>query len=295
MVRRVKCPLCGSENILYDTTFHIYVCSGCGLVIDDRPMLPDTFKHQGEDYVPRYSGSFTHRVHDHGIGGTEIAGNITHHIREGRTWVARNIDIKVEKHSRKLVKALKELNELAKQLNAPSFVVETAGEILHKIAKEIDANMKESTIRKIVAAAILVAYKACGYPRPIKLLAKEVNLSERDLWEGLRKLKELGTDIRLDVKPGEPCSYISYITAKLKLPPEVGALAAEIITKAKEHPLMSGKSPASTAAAAVYISSILLSSRKNQLEIGETIGQTDVAIRNTYGALVKALDIYVLM
>ncbi|MEM4101224.1 MAG: transcription initiation factor IIB family protein, partial [Desulfurococcaceae archaeon] len=70
---------------------------------------------------------------------------------------------------------------------------------------------------------------------------------------------------------------------------------SEIVGNVREHPVVSGKSPASLAAAAVYLASILLNSRKTQMEVGSTVGQTDVAIRNAYSALVRALDIYVIM
>lgn len=291
--RRLKCSYCGNEEVLYDFNSHIIVCSRCGTVIDDHPALPDTDRYLRDDSVPRYSGSFTHRVHDHGVGSTEIAGNLRRHIQEGRTWVARNIDAKISKQDKKLVKALKELNELAKRLGAPSVVAETAGEILHKVAR--DANFKEQTLKKIVAASLFVAYKKCGYPRPVKLFSKEVGMSEREIWEGLRRLSELDKESVSVASASEPRSYVNYIVSSLKLPQEVGALASEILTKTKEHPLISGKSPASMAAAAVYLASIILSSRKNQLEVGSSVGQTDVAVRNAYSALINHLDIYVMI
>ncbi|MEM1695523.1 MAG: transcription initiation factor IIB family protein [Desulfurococcaceae archaeon] len=289
----MKCGYCGCGEILYDFTLHAYVCPTCGTVLEDRPILMSAEKNLKENHVPRYSGSFTHRVHDHGVGGTEIAGNITRHIVEGRTWVMRNIDVKFDKQHRRLVKALRELNNLAKRLNAPSAVIETAGEILHKVMK--DVNVKEQTLRRVVAAALFTAYKKCGYPRPIKLFAREVGLEEGDLWDGLRKLSELDKDTKTLVESNEPRFYVNYVTSSLKLPPEIGALASEIVGNVREHPVVSGKSPASLAAAAVYLASILLNSRKTQMEVGSTVGQTDVAIRNAYSALVRALDIYVIM
>lgn len=288
---KLKCSHCGHEAVLYDYNAHILVCSKCGTVIDDHPVLPDTDRYIRDDSLPRYSGSFTHRVHDHGVGSTEIAGSLKRHIQEGRTWVARNIDAKISKHDKKLVRALKELNELAKRLGAPSVVAETAGEILHKITK--DSNFKEQTLKRVVAAALFVAYKKCGYPRPMKLFSKDVGMSEREIWEGLRRLSELDKEAVSIASASEPRSYVNYIVSTLKLPQEVGALASEILTKTRENPLISGKSPASMAAAAVYLASIILSNRKNQLEVGSSVGQTDVAVRNAYSALINYLDIYV--
>lgn len=36
---RVKCPYCDKNPVIYDWTLNIYVCSHCGSVIDDRPIV----------------------------------------------------------------------------------------------------------------------------------------------------------------------------------------------------------------------------------------------------------------
>lgn len=289
----MQCPACEMMNVVFDSELQAYVCSQCGTVIDDKPIYQGSEGFNKEDFLPRYSGSFTHRVHDHGVGSTEISGSLRFHIKQGRTWVARNIDARMTKEDRKVVKALKELNDLIKHLKPPKAVSETAGEILQKTIKSL--NIKEQTLKRVVAASLYLAYKICGYPRPARVYAREIGMSESDLWEGIRKIRDCDNSARLSPESIEPRYYINYIATKLNLSPEVAALANEIVANIKDNFVLSGKSPVSLAAAAVYLAGILTGDRRNQLEVGNVVGQTDVAIRNTYNTLVRALDIEVLI
>lgn len=287
----LACPVCKNTNILFDSSLQAYVCSTCGLVVDDRPI------YQGQetidrDETARYSGAFTYRVHDHGVGSTEISGSLRKHIKQGRTWVARNVDARVSKEDKKVVKALRELNELVRQVKPPKVVAETAAEILREVVKNL--NVKEQTLKKIVIGALFLAYKICNTPRPARVFAKELGIKESDLWEGVRKIREVKGDIKVNPEVFEPRYYVNFITSKLKLSPEVGALSSEILSHVKEVQL-SGKNPASLAAAAVYLAGILMDQRRNQLEVGSVIGQTDVAVRSAYDMLIKTLDIEILI
>ncbi|MEM0000874.1 MAG: transcription initiation factor IIB family protein [Desulfurococcaceae archaeon] len=289
----IRCHVCKNTSILFDAELQAYVCPSCGLVIDEKPFYQGHESFDKDGHVPRYSGSFTHRVHDHGVGSTEISGSIKYHIKQGRTWVARNIDARINKENRKVVKALKELNDLVKRVKPPKSVSETAGEILQKVIKNL--NVKEQTLRKIVIASLYMAYKVCGLPRPAKIFVKEVGAEESDLWEGIRKIREVYSDAKIQPEAFEPRYYVNYIVTKLSMPSEVAALASELLANLKEGLTISGKSPAGLAAAAVYLAGILANHRRNQLEVGSVIGQTDVAVRNSYDVLVRSLDIEVLL
>lgn len=289
----MECPYCRSIDIIFDAEFQIYVCQQCGSVVEEKPIYQGQEVFDKDGSVSRYSGAFTHRVHDHGVGSTEISGSLRRHIKQGRTWVARNLDARVSKEDKKLVKALKELNELIKQIKPPKSVGETAAEILQRVIK--DLNIKEQTLKRIVIASLYLAYKMCGIPRPAKIYARELGIKESDLWEGVRKIREVCGDVKIAPEVFEPRYYVNYITNKLELPPEVAALASELLAHTRTNSSLSGKSPASLAAAAVYLAGILTNNRKNQLEVGSVIGQTDVAVRSSYDLLIKNLDIEVLL
>lgn len=289
----MECPFCRSANILFDAEFQIYVCQSCGSVLEDKPLYQGQEVFDRDGATSRYSGAFTHRVHDHGVGSTEISGSLRRHIKQGRTWVARNLDARVNKEDKRLVRALKELNELIKQIKPPKSVGETAAEILQKVIREL--SVKEQTLKRVVIASLYLAYKMCGMPRPAKIYAKELGIKESELWEGVRKIREVCGDVKIAPEVFEPRYYVNYIVNRLELPPEVAAFASELLAQVKSNNIISGKSPASLAAAAVYLASILTNNRKNQLEVGSVIGQTDVAVRSSYDLLIKTLDIDVII
>ncbi len=288
----MSCPYCNSNSVVFDEHFYVYVCIHCGTVLDEHP-FHSSEEVLGEDSLPRYSGAYTSRVHDRGVGSTEISGDLKQHVREGRVWVARNIDARIGKNERRLTKALRELNELIKVLNTPTAVAETAGEILHRVIK--GCSFKETTIKRIVIASLYIAYKVCGYPKPAKVFVKELGVSERDLWEGLRRIRGLDKAEKPSSETSDPRCYVNYISWSLNLKPYNTTLANEILTAVKNSTRVSGKSPASLATAAVYLACILLNDRRSQLEVGRTVGLTDVAVRNAYSTLVESLDIDILM
>lgn len=288
----LTCPHCGRSSILFDAELQAYVCSHCASVIEERPLYMGQEVVDKEGNVARYSGAFTQRVHDHGVGSTEISGSLRRHIKQGRTWVARNIDARIGKEDKRVVKALRGLNDLVRQVKPPKSVAETAAGILRNVSKNL--NVKEQTLRKIIVASLYLAFRVCGMPRPARVFAKEVGVKESDLWEGVRKIREVYGEVKISPEAFEPRYYVNYIANQLKLPSEAAALASEILSNVKDAQI-SGKSPASLAAAAVYLAGILTNNRRNQLEVGSVIGQTDVAVRNSYDTLIKLLDIEVVI
>ncbi|MCY0868054.1 MAG: transcription initiation factor IIB family protein [Desulfurococcus sp.] len=289
----LRCRYCGSTNIIYDPEHDAYVCQVCGSVLDERPAYQGYEGFSKSENTPRYSGAFTHMVHDHGVGGTEIAGSFMKHIREGRGWVRANSEIRVEKKDRRLKRALQELNEYLRILDPPIAIRETAARLIHETVR--GRNYKEKTIRRIVLAAIYLSYKIHKQPRSPKLFSQELGISESDLWDGVRMIREATSSVKLGSEHYDPRHYVGFITRRLNMPPVVEALANLIVTSVEEHGFISGKNPASLAAASVYLAGILSNNKRNQTEVAEKVGLTDVAIRNTYDSIIRNIDIEILL
>jgi transcription initiation factor TFIIB len=81
----------------------------------------------------------------------------------------------------------------------------------------------------------------------------------------------------------------------LKLSGDVQSKAMELIKRASENELTSGRGPTGLAAAALYIASVLSDERRTQREIADIAGVTEVTIRNRYKELTEKLDIDVLL
>jgi transcription initiation factor TFIIB len=68
-------------------------------------------------------------------------------------------------------------------------------------------------------------------------------------------------------------------------------IAIKILNAAKKARFTSGKGPLGLAAAATYISSILIKDHRTQRESAEVADVTEVTIRNRYKELVERLEI----
>ena len=77
------------------------------------------------------------------------------------------------------------------------------------------------------------------------------------------------------------------------MPGHVESAAISILNQAIEAELTSGRGPTGVAAAAIYIASVVYDQRKTQKTIADTVGVTEVTIRNRYKELAKNLDIVV--
>ncbi|MEM3812189.1 MAG: transcription initiation factor IIB, partial [Thermoplasmata archaeon] len=95
----------------------------------------------------------------------------------------------------------------------------------------------------------------------------------------------------LNLKPTVPSSYITQFCNRLALDKNVVTEAEEIVRKASEMGLTSGKGPTGVAAAAIYIASTTLNQQKTQKEIADVAGVTEVTIRNRYKEISRSLNI----
>ncbi|MDY6770285.1 MAG: transcription initiation factor IIB, partial [Candidatus Nanohaloarchaea archaeon] len=86
----------------------------------------------------------------------------------------------------------------------------------------------------------------------------------------------------LRILPARPEDYIAKFAGDLKLSGEVQARARKIIEQAREEDLLSGKGPTGVAAAALYIAAVMEDEKRTQREVADTVGVTEVTIRNRY-------------
>jgi transcription initiation factor TFIIB len=69
------------------------------------------------------------------------------------------------------------------------------------------------------------------------------------------------------------------------------AKAIKIVEQSRNAGLNSGKGPSGIAAAALYISSLMVNDKKSQRDIAEVAGITEVTLRNRYKELSENLNI----
>ncbi len=96
--------------------------------------------------------------------------------------------------------------------------------------------------------------------------------------------------MNIKLPPTSPVDYVPRFASELGLSGEVQSRAIEIIEKAMEKGLTSGRGPTGVAAAALYIASVLLGERKTQRDVADIAGVTEVTIRNRYKELTEQLE-----
>ena len=189
---------------------------------------------------------------------------------------------------RNLAFALSELDRDSSRLGIPRSVREDAAIIYRSAAK--NNLIRGRSIEVVVASALYAACRRCNIPRTLDEIAIASNVSKKQVGKTYRFLSR---ELNIKLKPTSPSDYISRFASKLGLSGEVQAKAIEIINKAVDAGLSSGKGPTGVAAAALYIASLLLGERKTQKEVSEISGVTEVTIRNRYKELSEKIDMVV--
>ncbi len=253
------------------------------------------FDHEQRDKRTRVGAPLTYTIHDKGLStmidwrnkdiyGRDIPARNRAQWYRLRKW-QRKIRISGATE-RNLAFALSELDRNSSSLCLPRSVRESAS-VVYRNA--VDSKLiRGRSIETIVAASLYVACRQCSVPRTLDEIAEVSRVTKREVGRTYRFLaRELG----INLPPTSPVDYIPRFASELGLSGEVQSKAIEIIEKAMDNGLTSGRGPTGVAAAALYISSVLLGERRTQHDVAKISGVTEVTIRNRYKELTELLDV----
>ena len=301
--RMLECPECGSRQLVHNYERAELVCNECGLVVDEDfiDMGPEwrAFDHDQRMKRSRVGAPMTYTIHDKGLStmidwrnrdsyGKSISSSSRAQLYRLRKWQRR---IRVSNATeRNLAFALSELDRMASALGLPRNIRETSAVIYRKaVTKNL---IRGRSIEGVAAAALYAACRQSGVPRTLDEIAEVSRVSRKEIGRTYRFIsRELG----LKLMPTSPIDYVPRFCSGLELKGEVQSRAVEIIRKAMEEELTSGRGPTGVAAAAIYISSILCGERRTQREVADVAGVTEVTIRNRYKELAEELDIELIL
>jgi len=294
-----KCPVCGSNNIIYDPERGQYVCAECGTVLSEKAVDqgPEwrAFTPEEREKRSRVGSPLTQTVHDKGLStiidwrdrdafGRHLEPRRRLEILRWRKWQIRaRIQSSID---RNLAQAMNELDRIASQLGLPRNVREEAAVIYRKAVEK--GLVRGRSIESVVAAAIYAACRRLKIPRTLDEIVKYTKVGRKDVARCYRLLLR---ELELRVPIADPIDYVPRIGALLGLSGSVMKRAAEILKKAEEKGITAGKDPAGLAAAAIYIASLLEDERRTQKEIAQVAGVTEVTVRNRYKELVRELKV----
>ena len=293
------CPECKSMHLTRDYERGELVCEECGLVIDDKyiDQGPEwrAFDTEQGDQRARTGAPMTYTIHDKGLSteigwknkdsyGKNIPTKNRAQLYRLRKWQRR---IRVSNATeRNLALALAELERIASTMGISKNVRETAAMIYRKaVQKNL---IRGRSIEGVSAASLYGACRQCNVPRTLDEIANLSSVSRKEIG---RTYRFMTRELNLKLRPTAPEEYIQRFCSELKLSNNVQIIARDVLAKASELELTSGRGPTGVAAAAIYIAAVKCDERKTQREVADVAGVTEVTIRNRYKELTEKLNI----
>jgi transcription initiation factor TFIIB len=263
-----KCPECGSKNVITDSRHAELYCADCGIVIAENIVdLGPEWRSYDEEQASkriRTGPPMSYRIHDKGLGTPDSS-------------------------DKTLAFALVEIDRMACALGLPNNIKEATSVLYRKAMKR--GLIKGRSIEELVSAMLYITCRQYGVPRTLKEMA-EVSRSP------LKKIRRAYIFLlrRLEIKlaPADPARYIPRFCSKLGLSAEIREKAMVILQDDDGTGMAKGWGPIGTAAAAIYIATVLSGEYRTEKEIAKVAGTTEITIRDRYKELVKRLNIDVL-
>jgi len=290
------CPEC-EGTLVPDTEHGETVCEDCGLVVEEAEIDPGpewrSFDDSDRENKSRVGAPTTKLRHDKGLStnigwqdrdayGNTLSSRQREKMRRLRTWNERfrTRDAK----ERNLKQALSEVNRMSSALGLPENVRETASVIYRRALEE--NLLPGRSIEGVATASLYAAARNAGTPRSLDEFTRVSRVGRAELTRAYRYIiRELG----LEVEPADPKSYVPRFVSELEVSAsasgEIERHARDMLASAREQGLLSGKSPVSLAAAAIYAGAILSEEPVTQQEIGDVADVSEVTIRNRYREL----------
>jgi transcription initiation factor TFIIB len=297
-IATVRCPECGSTNLVADSEMGEYVCGRCGLVIEEN--IPSheaewrAFTPQERDARARAGTPTDYSHYDKGLStvirverdafGRPLSPKVKQQMWRLRRWQTRS---KVHaSQSRNLMLAMSELQRLSDILHIPSSVNDMAAIIYRKTLNE--GLVRGRSISGMVAGALYAAIRFSKLPRTLKEIAKA---SQRTQKEIARSYSVIVRNLDMRMPIDDPTYYVTKVAEKAKVSSDVEGLAIHLIKIAKKNYATTGKDPSGLAAAILYLSAKMLKEKVTQARLAKAANVTEVTVRNRKRDLIKSLKL----
>ena len=287
------CPECDSTDLIYDSSRAELTCRHCGLVIDEN-MIDNgpewrAFNFEQQQARARVGAPSTRTIHDGGLAtemGFKKDGSPEDHAKWYRMRKLNKRARIANSRERNLAFALSEIDRKCSNMGLNRSIRESASAIYRKA---LEANLiRGRTIEGVVAASIYIACRQAELPRTLDEVASFTTANRKELGRIERFLKR---ELKIKLAPPSAVDYIPRFASQLELSSKSEVKAIEIVNES--NGFTSGKGPQGVAAAALYISSILLGERKSQKDVAQAAGVTEVTVRNRYKEISENLNLAV--
>jgi len=286
-----SCLRCGKKALITDAETGEIFCGSCGFVLFEQIENPGPERRSfPDDSINRErTGVGTSlAIHDQGLStiisqtnrdatGKPLSNSMIMTLKRLRRWdgISHN-----KANVTNFRKAFNELYRLKDKLSLSDSVVEKAAYIYRKAQDK--KLIRGRSISAMIGSALYAACREAETPRTLKEIAVTMNIKKGDLAARYRLLvKEL--DLKMPVV--DSVQNVAKIASKIGLSEKTKRYAIEILRKAEENKISSGKNPMGLAAAALYAACVSTGENKTQRDLSEAASITEVTIRNRYKGL----------
>jgi transcription initiation factor TFIIB len=297
-ITTLRCPECGNTNLVDDSEMGEYVCSRCGLVIEEN--IPSheaewrAFTPQERNARARAGAPTDYSHYDKGLStvirverdalGRSLSPKVKQQMWRLRRWQTRS---KVHaSQSRNLMLAMSELQRLSDILQIPSSVQDMAAIVYRKTLNE--GLVRGRSIAGMVAGALYVAIRSSKLPRTLKEISEASQRTQKEIARSYGVIVR-NLDMRMPID--DPTYYVTKVAEKAKVSSDVEGLAIHLIRTAKNNFATTGKDPSGLAAAILYLSARMLKEKVTQARLAKAANVTEVTVRNRKRDLIKSLKL----
>jgi transcription initiation factor TFIIB len=289
-----KCPECGSINLIFKEERGEVICKDCGLVIEEKMIdFGQEWREFDSDQAAKKSRTgapLTSTKFDRGLG-TNMGGSSDILKLKGKQ---RNKYMRLQKWQyristaieRNLKLALAELKRVSSYLKLPESVVEDSSEIYRGAVQR--GLVRGRSMESVVAGALYAACRRHEIPRTLDEISDASGIDKKEIG---RTYRFITRELQIRILPSNPIDYIPRFSSALKLSAKTQSNSVEILKRAQEAELTSGRGPTGIAAASLYVAALMNNEKRTQREVADVAGVTEVTIRNRYKELTKKLGL----
>ncbi|MEM7821306.1 MAG: transcription initiation factor IIB [Candidatus Aenigmatarchaeota archaeon] len=293
--KTLRCPDCGSFNLVEDVVRGELFCRDCGGVLKEE--IIDTgqewraFDSEQMSRRARGGAPLTFTKHDKGLT-TEIGKGLGELYKVPTKKRAQYYRLTkwhkrlIKSRDRNLSFALSELQRIVSFLNLPRTIHERIARYYEEAVNK--GLVRGRSIESVIAALTYTVSREFGSPRTLDEIAEASGVDKREIG---RTYRYVARELAIRILPADPITFVPRFCSMLGLSDRVQAKAIEILKRAKKHDVTSGKGPTGVAAAAIYIACVLVGEKRTQREVADICGITEVTIRNRYKELVEKMGI----
>ena len=283
-----RCHGCRGASIVTDAESGETVCTGCGVVMQERTEtgLPEVYSPKDQAKKSQDSGPGAAMLrHDMGLStiigkadrdasGKPLEQPITSTVRRMRKLDGiASVDLGT---SSSFIPAFYKLNRFKDNLVVSDAVAETAARIYRKAWKR--GIIKHRHVTPYIAAALYAACKYTSTLRTMENVARVANISPKKLQKSYNNLV-LGMDMKMP--RASPIRHVARIADNAGISWKTRQHAVKVLNESMCHVDLCGRKPISLAAAALYLSCVKNGEDKTQQDIAKAADCSHSAVWQT--------------